>query len=162
MKMTYTMTPEVMTDFEQFLRRQQAISPKARLLSGLLGAACVLNSGWILYKDGFSLGAAGFVLAGTLLLLMAVRKPKETASYRSALTGRKIGMTIDDNGVQMTVNGKLTGSARWKKVHAAFETERCYYIETGINAYFIVDKKAADPSLKKLLQTKTKASVIEA
>lgn len=161
MQITYTMKPDIMTDFEEFLAKQSAISMKSRILFGMLGVLCVIGSGTLLYRQDFSLSAVGFVVVGSLLLLMAFRKSKPRSNpYRNALTGKKIDLVVDDNGVRMDVDGKLTSSARWKKIHGAFESEKCFYIETGVNAYFIIDKKAASPDLRKLLEKKTKTTMI--
>ena len=100
----------------------------------------------------------------TQLLVLAFangrKRPDETtAKYRRYYHGKKATFTIDDEGVQMHLEGqKNYARSKFKEIYGLFDTDMCFYFVIKGKAYYILPKASVeDPGpneLKKYMEKK--------
>ena len=142
----FTYTDEILADFEALYRQKKEISPALRVVLGVLGAGGALYFGYTLYKQGLSIVRVGYVLICSILLLVALsggnRRPDEsTAKYRKYYQGKHCDFKIDDNGVEMHLEGqKGYARSKFKEIYGLFDTDLCFYFVIKGKAYYILPK----------------------
>ena len=161
---TFTYTDAVLSDFEAMYRQKKEISPAMRIVLGALGAVGAVYFGWMLYRDGLSLTRVGYVLICAVLLVVALsrggKRPDEsTAKYRKYYQDRQATFKIDENGVEMHLEGqKNYARSKFREIYGLFDTDMCFYFVIKGKAYYILPKDSVEGAgadeLKKYMEKK--------
>ena len=158
----FTYTDAVLSDFEAMYRQKKEISPAMRIVLGALGAVGAVYFGWMLYKDGLSLTRVGYALICAVLLVVALsgggRRPDEsTAKYRKYYQDKQATFKIDENGVEMHLEGqKNYARSKFKEIYGLFDTDMCFYFVIKGKAYYILPRDSVGDAeaLKKYMEKK--------
>ncbi|MBR4193381.1 MAG: YcxB family protein [Oscillospiraceae bacterium] len=159
----FVYTEEVLNDFEAMYRMKTAVSPATRLVLGLIGAAGMLVFLVLMLLKGFSVGflVPMVLFALILLLAFAVGRKKADSSverYRKHYLNKKVHVQVDDNGVELKINGqKSFARSRFKDVYSLLETDKTFFMEVKGRAFYILPKDGMDCSaeaLKNFVQKK--------
>lgn len=112
-----------------------AVSPAARLLTSLLGAAGTALFAVLMILKGYSVGflipLVFFALILLLGLLMGRKKADSSVErYRKHDLNKKIHVLLDDDGVELKINGqKSYARSKYKDVYSLVETEDSFFLE---------------------------------
>ena len=142
----FTYTEEVLSDFEALYLQKKEISPATRIALGLVGAAGAVYFGLQLYRDGLQLARVGYLVICSILLVVALsrggRRPDDTpAKYRKYYLGKRATFRIDENGVEMKLEGqKNYARSKFKEVYSLLDTDLCFYFVVKGRAYYILPK----------------------
>ena len=160
----FTYTDAVLSDFEAMYRQKKEISPAMRIVLGILGAAGAVYFGWMLYRDGIQLARVGYALICAVLLVVAVsgggRRPDEsTAKYRKYYQDKQATFKIDENGVEMHLEGqKQYARSKFREIYSLCDTDLCFYFVIKGKAYYILPRDsvqgAGADELKKYMEKK--------
>ena len=158
----FTYTDAVLSDFEAMYRQKKEISPAMRIVLGALGAVGAVYFGYMLYRDGLSLTRVGYALICAVLLVVALsgggRRPDEsTAKYRKYYQGKRVTFKIDDNGVEMHLEGqKNYARSKFKEIYGLSDTDMCFYFVIKGKAYYILPRDSVGDAeaLKKYMEKK--------
>ena len=158
----FTYTDAVLSDFEAMYRQKKEISPAMRIVLGALGAVGAVYFGYMLYRDGLSLTRVGYALICAVLLVVAVsgggRRPDEsTAKYRKYYQDKQATFKIDENGVEMHLEGqKNYARSKFKEIYGLFDTDMCFYFVIKGKAYYILPRDSVGDAeaLKKYMEKK--------
>jgi len=158
----FTYTDAVLSDFEAMYRQKKEISPAMRIVLGALGAVGAVYFGYMLYRDGLSLTRVGYALICAVLLVVALsgggRRPDEsTAKYRKYYQDKQATFKIDENGVEMHLEGqKNYARSKFKEIYGLFDTDMCFYFVIKGKAYYILPRDSVGDAeaLKKYMEKK--------
>lgn len=160
----FTYTDAVLSDFEAMYRQKKEISPAMRVALGALGAAGAVYFGIMLYREGLSLTRVGYALICSVLLVVALsgggRRPDEsTAKYRKYYQDRQATFRIDENGVEMHLEGqKNYARSKFREIYGLYDTDLCLYFVIKGKAYYILPRDSVDgagaDALKKYMEKK--------
>ena len=158
----FTYTDAVLSDFEAMYRQKKEISPAMRIVLGALGAVGAVYFGYMLYRDGLSLTRVGYALICSVLLVVALsgggRRPDDsTAKYRRHYQGKHCDFKIDENGVEMHLEGqKGFAKSKFKEIYGLFDTDMCFYFVIKGKAYYILPRDSVGDAeaLKKYMEKK--------
>lgn len=161
---SFVYTDAVLSDFEALYRQKKEISPSMRVVLGVLGAAGAVYFGYMLYREGLQFTRVGYVLVCSILLVVALsgggKRPDEsTAKYRKYYQDKKAEFTIDENGVEMHLEGqKNYARSKFKEIYGLFDTDLCFYFVIKGKAYYILPRDsvadAGPDALKKYMERK--------
>ena len=146
----FTYTDAVLSDFEAVYRQKKEISPVTRVVLGVLGAAGAVYFGYGLYREGLQLTRVGYMLISSILLVLALsgggRRPDDsTAKYRKHYQDKKVEFTIDENGVEMRLEGqKNFARSKFREIYGLYDTDRCLYFVIKGKAYYIVERDGVE------------------
>lgn len=145
----FTYKADDLQDFEKLYRSKKQLSLPIRIFFGLAGALGALFFGYNLYTKGFNLAWTGYLVACSLMLVLAFHKenknqPDKTCQrYRKYYTGKKVNFLINEDGIEMHLEKQQNYSkSPYKKIHGLFKTDRCWYIAIQTQAYYVIEKKA--------------------
>ena len=159
----FVYTDEILRDFEAMYRMKTSVSPVTKLVMGLTGAAGTLVFLVLMLLQGFSVSFLFLMAAFALLLLLALfggrRKVASSAErYRKHYLGKKVHVLLDDNGVELKLNGqKSFARSKFKDVYSLIETEKTLFLEIKGRAFYILPKDGMDcvtEELKAFIQKK--------
>ena len=158
----FTYTDAVLSDFEALYRQKKEISPAMRIVLGVLGAAGAIYFGSMLYRDGISFAGVGYVLICSVLLVLALsrggkRPDDSTAKYRKYYQGKQATFNIDENGVEMHLEGqKNYARSKFKEIYGLSDTDMCFYFVIKGKAYYILPRDSVGDAeaLKKYMEKK--------
>ena len=158
----FTYTDAVLSDFEALYRQKKEISPAMRIVLGVLGAAGAIYFGYMLYRDGISFAGVGYVLICSVLLVLALsrggkRPDDSTAKYRKYYQGKQATFNIDENGVEMHLEGqKNYARSKFKEIYGLSDTDMCFYFVIKGKAYYILPRDSVEDAeaLKKYMEKK--------
>jgi len=160
----FTYTDAVLSDFEAMYRQKKEISPAMRIVLGALGAVGAVYFGWMLYKDGLSLTRVGYALICAVLLVVALsgggkRPDDSTAKYRKYYQDKQATFKIDENGVEMHLEGqKNFARSKFKEIYGLYDTDLCFYFVIKGKAYYILPRDSVQGTgadeLKKYMEKK--------
>ena len=145
-----TYTDEVLSDFEALYRQKKEISPALRVALGVLGAAGAVYFGWQLYAGGLQLTRVGYLVICSLLLVVALsgggkRPDDSTAKYRRYYQGKRADFRIDENGVEMKLEGqKNPAHSKFREIYGLCDTDLCFYFVIRGKAYYILPKAGVE------------------
>ena len=161
---SFVYTDAVLSDFEALYRQKKEISPAMRIVLGALGAAGAVYFGYGLYREGLQLTRVGYVLICSVLLVLALsgagkRPDDSTGKYRRYYQDKKVDFRIDENGVEMRLEGqKNPARSRFREIYGLYDTDRCFYFVIRGKAYYILEKDsvegASPDELKKYMEKK--------
>ena len=155
-KGSFVYTDEILRDFEAMYRMKTSVSPVTRLVMGLIGAAGTVVFLVLMVLKGFSVSflflAAGFALLLLLALLGGRRKVESSAErYRKHYLNKKVHVLVDDNGVELKLNGqKSFARSKFKDVYSLIETGKTLFLEIKGRAFYILPKDGMDCSAEEL------------
>ena len=155
----FTYTDAVLSDFEALYRQKKEISPAMRIV---LGAAGAIYFSYMLYRDGISFAGVGYVLICSVLLVLALsrggkRPDDSTAKYRKYYQGKQATFNIDENGVEMHLEGqKNYARSKFKEIYGLSDTDMCFYFVIKGKAYYILPRDSVGDAeaLKKYMEKK--------
>ena len=158
----FNYTEEVLGDFEALYTQKKEISLPIRIAFGVLGAVGAVYFGYMLYKEGLQLARVGYELICGAMLVLALgsgkRRPDDSvAKYRKAYTGKNAEFTIDENGVEMHLEGqKSFARSKFKEIYALYDTDLCFYFVIKGKAYYILPRASLedDEAVKKYMEKK--------
>lgn len=159
----FVYTDEILRDFESMYRAKTSVSPVTKLVMGLIGAAGMIVFLVLMFLKGFSVGFLFLTAAFALLLLLALfggrKKVSDSAErYRKHYLNKKVHVLLDDNGVELKINGqKSFARSKFKDVYSLIETEKTLFLEIKGRAFYILPKDGMDCStsdLKAFIQKK--------
>ena len=160
----FTFTEEILGDFEAMYLQKKEISTPMRVVLGALGVVGALYFGYMIYRDGAQIAWIGYLLICSVLLVLAFangrKRPDDTtAKYRRYYHGKKATFTIDDEGVQMHLEGqKNYARSKFREIYGLFDTDRCLYFVIKGKAYYILPRESvsggSDEDLMKYMQKK--------
>ena len=160
----FTYTDAVLSGFEAMYRQKKEISPAMRIVLGALGAVGAVYFGWMLYKDGLSLTRVGYALICAVLLVVALsgggkRPDDSTAKYRKYYQDKQATFKIDENGVEMHLEGqKNFARSKFKEIYGLYDTDLCFYFVIKGKAYYILPRDSVQGTgadeLKKYMEKK--------
>ena len=161
---SFVFTDAILRDFEALYLEKKKLSPAARILLGLVGAAGAVYFAWMLYREGLQFTRIGYLVICSLLLVLSFshssKRPDDTLKkYRGAYMNRRASYRFDSEGVEMKLEGqKSYARSKYREIYGLFETEACLYMTTKGRAYYILPKAAVAvgecEELKKFLQKK--------
>ena len=152
----FVYTDEILRDFESMYRAKTSVSPVTKLVMGLIGAAGMIVFLVLMFLKGFSVGFLFLTVAFALLLLLALfggrRKVSDSAErYRKHYLNKKVHVLLDDNGVELKINGqKSFARSKFKDVYSLLETEKNLFLEIKGRAFYILPKDGMDCSVEEL------------
>ncbi len=152
----FVYTDEILSDFEAMYRMKTAVSPVTRLVLGGIGAAGMIVFLVLMLTKGFSVGFLVPLIVFALLLLLALvagRKKADSsvARYRKHYLNKKVHVQLDDNGVELKINGqKSFARSKYKDVYSLLETEKTFFLEIKGRAFYILPKAGMDCSAEDL------------
>ena len=152
----FVYTDEILRDFESMYRAKTSVSPVTKLVMGLIGAAGMIVFLVLMVLQGFSVGFLFLTAAFALLLLLALfggrRKVSDSAErYRKHYLNKKVHVLLDDNGVELKINGqKSFARSKFKDVYSLLETEKTLFLEIKGRAFYILPKDGMDCSAEDL------------
>lgn len=152
----FTYTDEVLSDFEAMYRMKTAVSPVTRLVLGLIGAAGTGLFAVLIAMKGFSVGFLVPLVLSALVLLLALVMGRGKADgsvqrYRKHYLNKKAHVLLDDNGVELKLNGqKSYARSKYKDVYSLLETEKTFFLEIKGRAFYILPKDGMDGSTEEL------------
>ena len=157
-------TDAVLKDFEAMYRQKKEVSPAMRIALGVLGGAGAVFFGYRLYRDGLQLAWVGYILICSILLVVALsgggRRPDDsTAKYRKYYQDKQATFAIDENGVEMHLEGqKNYARSKFREIYGLFDTDLCFYFVIKGKAYYILLKASVEGAgpdeLKKYMEKK--------
>ena len=159
----FVYTDEMLNDFEAMYRMKTAVSPATRLALGLVGGAGMIIFLVLMLLKGFSVGfLVPLVLFALIFLLaFAIGRKKADSSverYRKHYLNKKVHIQVDDNGVELKINGqKSFARSKFKDIYSLLETEKTFFLEIKGRAFYILPKDGMDCSaedLKAFIQKK--------
>ena len=158
----FTYTDAVLSDFEAVYRQKKEVSPAMRIVLGVLGAVGVIYFGYMLYREGLQLARVGYALICSVLLVVALsgggKRPDEsTAKYRKYYQDKQATFKIDENGVEMHLEGqKNYARSKFKEIYGLYDTDTCFYFVIKGKAYYILPKDSVGNAdeLKKYMEKK--------
>ena len=161
---TFSYTDAVLSDFEAMYGQKKEISPAMRIVLGALGAVGVVYFGYMLFREGFQFARVGYALICSVLLVVALsggnRRPDEsTAKYRKYYQDKQATFVIDNNGVEMHLEGqKNYARSKFREIYGLFDTDLCFYFVIKGKAYYILPKDSVEggnaDALKKYMEKK--------
>ena len=152
----FVYTDEILRDFEAMYRMKTSVSPVTRLVMGLIGAAGTVVFLVLMVLKGFSVSFLFLAAAFALLLLLALlggrRKVESSAErYRKHYLNKKVHVLVDDNGVELKLNGqKSFARSKFKDVYSLIETGKTLFLEIKGRAFYILPKDGMDCSAEEL------------
>lgn len=145
----FVYTKDILSDFEAFYQTKRSMSPKARVICGVIGAIGAIYFGYTLYAEGFGITRTGYLIACSLMLLVAFSSGKRSGAdetikkYQKYYTNRKVRFVINEDGVEMKLEKqKNYARSKFKQIYGLYETERCFYFVIKGKAYYIISKQA--------------------
>lgn len=148
-KANFIYTEAILQDFEALYRQKQHMSPSARILCAVLGAVGSVYFAWQLYTEGLGVTRIGYLLACSLMLLVAFsgtrgKTADETLQkYRRHYKNCGVQFRIDENGVEMQLEKqKKRAKSKFSEIYGLFETKQCFYFVIKGKAYYIISKSA--------------------
>lgn len=144
----FTYTEAILKDFEGIYNQKKKVTPLTRIVCAVLGLAGVVFFGLDLYRNGLSVARLGYMVACSILLLIAVsggrdRGDETVSKYTRHYKGRQAVFTIDEDGVTLQISGqKNKAQSPFNKIYGLFETEMCFYFVISGKAYYILPKRA--------------------
>ena len=142
----FNYTEDILADFETMYLQKKELSPSARVFLGALGVAGALYFGYMIYREGLHFTRVGYLMICSILLVVAFSggrgRPDDTpAKYRKHYLGRHASFRIDDEGVEMRLEGqKNYARSKFKEIYALNETDLCFYFVIKGKAYYILPK----------------------
>ena len=137
----FTYTEAVLSDFETLYLQKKEISPATRVALGLVGAAGAVYFGLQLVR-------VGYLVICSIMLVVALsgggKRPDDTpAKYRKYYLGKQATFHIDENGVEMKLEGqKNFARSRFREVYSLIDTDLCFYFVVKGKAYYILPKNS--------------------
>ena len=122
----------------------------------MIVAAGILVFLVLMLLKGFSVGflVPMVLFALILLLAFAVGRKKADSSverYRKHYLNKKVHVQVDDNGVELKINGqKSFARSKFKDVYSLLETEKNLFLEIKGRAFYILPKDGMDCSVEEL------------
>ena len=160
----FTYTDAVLSDFEAVYRQKKEVSPAMRIVLGVLGAVGVIYFGYMLYREGLQFARVGYALICSVLLVVALsgggKRPDEsTAKYRKYYQDKQATFKIDENGVEMHLEGqKNYARSKFREIYGLYDTDMCFYFVIKGKAYYILPKASVEGAgadeLKKYMEKK--------
>ncbi len=145
----FTYTDAILSDFEALYQVKGTVSLTTRLVLGILGAAGAVYFGFELYTQGLGIARIGYLIVCSLMILVACSSRKRSGAdgtlekYRKYYLDRKASFRIDENGVEMKLQGqKNFARSKFSQIYSLLETEKCFYFVIKGKAYYILSKEA--------------------
>ena len=145
----FVYTDEILSDFEKLYHLKGSLSPVARIICGVLGVAGAIYFGFQLYRHGFQIATADYLIVCSLMILVAVSSRRRSGTddtlkkYRKYYENHRATFRMDADGVDMKLEGqKNHAHSKFRQIYSLFETERCFYFVIKGKAYYILPKKA--------------------
>lgn len=110
----FVYTDEILSDFEKLYHLKGSLSPVARIICGVLGVAGAIYFGFQLYRHGFQIATAGYLIVCSLMILVAVSSRRRSGAddtlkkYRKYYENHRATFRIDADGVDMKLEGQKT------------------------------------------------------
>ena len=145
---SFTYTEDILSDFEALYLQKKEIPAATRVVLALLGVAGAVYFGWGLYREGLALTRVGYLLICSVMLVVALsggrnRPDDSLKKYRKYYLNRGASFTIDEDGVQMHLEGqKNYAKSRFKEIYCLNDTDACLYFVIKGKAYYILPKAA--------------------
>jgi len=163
-KAGFTYTDEVLSDFEAMYRLKKEISPLTRAVLGVVGAVGAAYFGYMLYREGLQFTRVGYTMICSILLLVAIsggsrRSDGSTEKYRRYYLGKRADFRIDENGVEMHLEGQQNyARSKFREIYGLFDTDLCFYFVIKGKAYYILPRDSVEGAgpdeLKKYMEKK--------
>ena len=160
----------ILRDFEAMYLDKKTISLPARVALGVAGASGAVYFAWMLYREGPLLTRIGYLLICSVMLVLACsrgkNRPDDTLQkYRKYYLGRRAAFTIDQDGVEMRLEGqKNYARSKFRDFYGLYDTDLCFYMVIKGKAYYILPKAyvtgGSAEELKKYLQKKCAKSFV--
>lgn len=145
----FTYTEAILSDFEALYRIKGTVSLPVRVVLGVLGAAGAIYFGFDLYTNGLGIARLGYLIVCSLMILVALSSRRRSGAdgtlekYRKYYLNRKVSFRIDENGVEMKLQGqKNFARSKFSQLYSLLETEKCFYFVIKGKAYYILSKEA--------------------
>ncbi|MCR5438312.1 MAG: YcxB family protein [Selenomonas sp.] len=144
----FVYTDAILRDFEALYLEKKKLSPTARAVLGLLGAAGAAYFGWMLYREGVQFTRIGYLLICSVLLVLAFssgkKRPDDTIrKYRTAYLNKRASFAFGSDALEMKLEGqKAWARSKYQEVYGLFDTALCFYILVKGRAYYILPKAA--------------------
>lgn len=161
---SFVYTDAILDDFEALYLEKKTISPRTRIILGVLGGIGAIYFGWMLYRDGMQFTRIAYLLICSVLLVLAFyrgsRHPDDSvAKYRKYYLHKRADFRFDSEAVEMKLEGQKTHArSKYKEVYGLIDTDLCFYLTIKGRAYYILPKTAFSEedweSLRKFLQKK--------
>lgn len=145
---SFVYTDAILSDFEAMYLDKKTLSVPARLILGVLGAAGAVYFAWMLYREGPHFTRIGYLLICSVMLVLSLSRgkgrPDDTlAKYRKYYLGRRATFQIDEEGVEMKLEGqKNYARSRFKDIYGLYDTDLCLYFVIKGKAYYILPKSS--------------------
>lgn len=146
----FVYTKAVLDDFESLYLQKKETPVATRVVLGALGVVGAVYFGLMIYRDGLQLTRVGYLIICSLMMLVAFarsgRRPDDTlAKYRKYYQDKSAAFTIDDNGVEMKLEGqKNFARSKFKEIYGLYDTDLSFYFVIKGKAYYIIPKAAFD------------------
>ncbi len=147
----FVYTDALLKDFEKFYQEKQKTRPAVRIVLGIFGAMGALYFGYGLYTEGFGITRVGWLIACSLMLLVAFSSGHGNGAdntvdqYRKYYLNVGVHFDINEDGVQMQLATQKKGaSSKFTKIYGLYETEHSFYFVIKGKAYYIISKKAIE------------------
>ena len=159
----FTYTDEVLRDFEAMYLEKSAVSPKTRILLGLIGLLGVGVFAALMVLQGFSVGFLIPALLFGLLILLALLMGRKRADgsvtrYRKHYLEKRAHVLLDERGVELKLNGqKSYARSKYADVYSLLETDKTFFLEIKGRAFYILPKDGLDGNpdeIREFLQKK--------
>lgn len=124
---SFVYTDEILSDFEQLYHLKGSLSPVARIICGVLGVAGAIYFGFQLYRHGFQIATAGYLIVCSLMILVAVSSRRRSGAddtlkkYRKYYENHRATFRMDADGVDMKLEGqKNHAHSKFRQIYGLF------------------------------------------
>lgn len=111
---SFVYTDEILSDFEKLYHLKGSLSPGGTDHLRVLGVAGAIYFGFQLYRHGFQIATAGYLIVCSLMILVAVSSRRRSGAddtlkkYRKYYENHRATFRIDADGVDMKLEGQKT------------------------------------------------------
>ena len=143
---SFVYSDAILNDFEALYLDKKALPLRTRLILGVIGAVGAVYFAYMLYREGAQFTRIGYLVICSLMLVLAFSRGRgmtddTPAKYRKYYLNRRATFKIDDEGVEMKLEGqKNFARSKFREIYGLYDTDLCFYFVIKGKAYYILPK----------------------
>lgn len=143
---SFVYTDAILREFEAMYLAKKEITLPTRIILALVGVAGSIYFAYMTYLEGFRFTRTCYLMICSVMILLAFSRGRSRPDgtiekYRKYYLNRRVDFKIDEEGVEMKLEGQKTyARSKFKEIYGLYETDHSLYFVIKGKAYYILSK----------------------